>query len=71
MILKKVRGKNFFSIGNAFLEFDIQKYSTAVLTGRNGEGKCLSPRTKINIMIKDSVAQNAFLEFLKSKNIQK
>ena len=39
MILKKVRGKNFFNIGNAFLEFDIAKHHTAVVGGKNGSGK--------------------------------
>ena len=39
MIIQKVRGKNFLSIGNAFLEFDIQKYSRTVLEGKNGSAK--------------------------------
>lgn len=43
MILHKVRGKNFFSFGNAFTEFDIQKYNKSVLSGKNGEGKSSIP----------------------------
>lgn len=39
MIIQKVRGKNFLSIGNAFLEFDIQKYYRTVLEGKNGSAK--------------------------------
>ena len=39
MIIQKVRGKNFLSIGNAFLEFDIQKYSRTVIAGKNGASK--------------------------------
>ena len=39
MIIKKVRGKNFLSIGNAFLEFDLLLYSRAVISGKNGCGK--------------------------------
>ncbi len=39
MIIQKVRGKNFLSIGNAFLEFDIQKYSRTVISGKNGSAK--------------------------------
>lgn len=39
MILGKVRAKNFFSIGNAFLEVDIQAYKRAVFVGANGNGK--------------------------------
>lgn len=39
MILKKIRFKNFFSAGNAFLEIDIQKYNKSVLVGVVGAGK--------------------------------
>jgi DNA repair exonuclease SbcCD ATPase subunit len=39
MILKKVRGKNFFSIGNDFLEIDLLKHKQAVMIGKNGNGK--------------------------------
>lgn len=39
MIIKRVRGKNFLSIGNAFLEFDLQAYSRSVVAGKNGVGK--------------------------------
>lgn len=39
MILSKVRFKNFFSSGNAFVEIDLLKYSRSVISGKNGEGK--------------------------------
>jgi DNA repair exonuclease SbcCD ATPase subunit len=39
MIISKVRGKNFLSIGNAFLEVDLQKYSRTVIQGFNGSAK--------------------------------
>ena len=39
MIIQKVRGKNFLSIGNAFLEVDVQKYSRTVISGKNGSLK--------------------------------
>lgn len=39
MILQKLRFKNFFSAGNAFVEFDLRKYPTAVISGKNGLGK--------------------------------
>ena len=39
MIIKKIRFKNFFSAGNAFLEIDIQKYKKSVISGSNGNGK--------------------------------
>lgn len=37
--LSKVRAKNFFNIGNGFVELDIKKYSRSVITGKNGAGK--------------------------------
>lgn len=39
MILSKVRFKNFFSSGNAFVEIDLLKYRRSVISGKNGEGK--------------------------------
>lgn len=39
MIIKKVRFKNFFSSGNAFIEIDLQKYNQTVISGVNGNGK--------------------------------
>lgn len=39
MIIKKVRGKNFLAIGNAFLEFDVTKYDRSLIFGKNGNGK--------------------------------
>jgi len=39
MIITKLRFRNFFSSGNAFLEIDIQKYKKSVISGTNGEGK--------------------------------
>lgn len=39
MIISKVRGKNFLSIGNAFLEVDLRKYSRTVIQGFNGSAK--------------------------------
>ncbi len=39
MIIQKVRGKNFLSIGNAFIEFDVLKYKRTILGGANGSAK--------------------------------
>lgn len=39
MIIKKVRGKNFFSLGNAFVELDFTKSKRTVIVGTNGMGK--------------------------------
>lgn len=39
MILQKIRFKNFFSAGNAFIEIDFLKYRKSVISGSNGQGK--------------------------------
>lgn len=39
MKLKTLRLKNFFSVGNSFLELDLQKYKKCVISGSNGNGK--------------------------------
>lgn len=39
MIIQKARAKNFLSIGNGFLEFDVQKYDKTVISGKNGSSK--------------------------------
>lgn len=39
MILKKLKFKNFFSVGNDFLEIDLQKNKQTVIFGKNGNGK--------------------------------
>jgi DNA repair exonuclease SbcCD ATPase subunit len=39
MIISKVRAKNFFSIGNDFIEMDIEKYRRSLIGGVNGRGK--------------------------------
>ena len=65
MIIKKVRGKNFLSIGNAFLEVDLCKYSRTVIQGFNGSAKRLKSDTEIDIEIDDPEILKLFLEFSK------
>jgi hypothetical protein len=68
MILEKIRGKNFFSIGNAFFEIDLQRYDKAVIGGRNGSGKCLRGPTAIEVEIYEEEARAQFIEFMKNRN---
>lgn len=35
----KIRYKNFFSVGNSFLEFDLDQSKKTVIAGKNGHGK--------------------------------
>ena len=65
MIIKKIRGKNFLSIGNAFLEVDLLKYQRTVIQGFNGSAKCLKNDTEIEIKIDDPEIMRLFLEFSK------
>jgi len=39
LIFKKLRYKNFLSVGNDFIEFDFQKNKTTLIVGKNGSGK--------------------------------
>jgi DNA repair exonuclease SbcCD ATPase subunit len=39
MILKTIRFRNFFSVGNAFIEIDLLKYKKSIFFGTNGKGK--------------------------------
>lgn len=41
IIFKKVRAKNFLSIGNQYLEYDLNKDHLTCLRGKNGDGKSL------------------------------
>lgn len=39
MILTSVKFKNFFSVGNDFIEIDLTKHRKVIVTGQNGMGK--------------------------------
>jgi hypothetical protein len=65
MIIKKVRGKNFLSIGNSFLEVDLLKYKRTVIQGFNGSAKCLKKDTEVDIKIDDPEILKLFLKFSK------
>src|SRR6185312_10671291 len=40
-IFKKIRYKNFFSVGNNFIEIDFQRNPTTIIFGKNGSGKSI------------------------------
>ncbi len=39
IILKKLRYQNFMSVGNNFIEFNLNEFKTTLLVGKNGSGK--------------------------------
>ena len=42
IIFEKLRGKNFLSIGNAGLEYDLEKSQLTLITAKNGSGKSVA-----------------------------
>jgi hypothetical protein len=49
IIFKKVRAKNFLSVGNQFLDYDLNNEHLTCVKGNNGSGKCLSYLAKIRL----------------------
>lgn len=49
IVFKKARAKNFLSIGNHFLEYDLNSDNLTLCRGTNGTGKCVCENTIIKI----------------------
>jgi hypothetical protein len=49
IIFKTVKAKNFLSVGNNYFEYELDQDNITLLRGRNGEGKCVDPTTKIKL----------------------
>ena len=72
--LKKLKIRNFLSIGNDPIEIDFIS-GLNIITGinkdkedsKNGVGKCLSPDTIVNVNITDPVIYETFIKFLNKK----
>jgi hypothetical protein len=64
VIFETIRFKNFLSYGNNFTEIELNKDRTTLSTGINGQGKCVHPSTKIDIIFDDPEAEKLFKEFL-------
>lgn len=69
MIIKSISLKNFKSFGNnkQTVEFNTTTGNLILLSGQNGAGKCLSPDTKIEIIIEDEETMNLLLKFLENR----
>lgn len=68
MIIKKLEFKNINSYGNNLqtLEFD-SNGGLILLTGKNGQGKCVSPDTQIIIEFNDEETKKSFINFLEKR----
>lgn len=49
IIFKKVRAKNFLSVGNQFLEYNLNTDHLTCLKGSNAVGKCVDGCTKVKL----------------------
>lgn len=61
----KVRAKNFLSVGNYWMEFDLDKDHMTCLRGLNGQGKCVSggSRVKLKNKITGEILETSIEEF--------
>lgn len=65
MQILKITFRNFGSYGNRTMVLDIPKDPAFFLVqGKNGNGKCLSPGTKISVSLQDFESEK-FQEFLR------
>lgn len=69
MIIKSISLKNFKSFGNnkQTVNFNETNGELILLSGDNGNGKCLSPDTEIEIFIEDEEVMNLLLKFLENR----
>ena len=49
IVFKKARAKNFLSIGNNFLEYELNSDQLTILKGTYGSGKCIDINTVIKL----------------------
>lgn len=67
IIFKTISIKNFLSYGNVPTSWDLDKYPTTLIVGRNGQGKCVDKSTEIEIDFLDEDTKKIFTDFI-SKN---
>ena len=66
MKLKSIEWRNIKSFGNKLQKLDFSEEGGLwMITGANGYGKCLSPKTKLTVHIEDETIRKEFLKFLK------
>jgi hypothetical protein len=65
MKIEKITFRNFGSYGNKTLDLQMpEDPGFFLIQGKNGNGKCLSPKTKIQVLT-DSSEIEKFQEFLR------
>ena len=71
MIIKFISLKNFKSFGNnkQTVEFNTTTGDLILISGKNGNGKCLSPDTEINISIEDKEIEDLLIKFLENRKL--
>jgi len=65
MKLRNISWKNIGPFGNKLQSIDLpDEGGLWMVVGKNGNGKCLSKKTKLNIYIEDEYIEKQFLKFL-------
>ena len=68
MRLKNIEWKNIKSFGNKTQKIDFDTNGALwMILGRNGNGKCLTKDTYLEIEIEDKILKKTFKEFIKNK----
>jgi len=66
MKLKQISWRNIGPFGNKLQTITLpDEGGLWMVLGKNGNGKCLSPNTKITVNIENKIVRKKFLEFLK------
>lgn len=56
---------NFLSVGNETIEIVLNRSASTLVSGKNGNGKCLEKFSEIDIEISDEECLNDFKKFLR------
>lgn len=69
IVIKKVRAKNFLSIGNSWTEYKCDGENLCLLKGTNGSGKCVDGNTiiKLRNKITGEIIETTIGEFYESQ----
>ena len=66
---KKIRYKNFLSVGENAVEINLDTGGKTLIVGKNGHGKCLRSSTAVDIKFKSSDAERLFKKFIREKKV--